>query len=297
MATTINAGRVAMVPKGTWSSSTAYSRLDVVQYNGSSYVAIQDSTGQNPSTATTYWQLLAGGVDSSNYYTKTETNTKLAGKQNTLVSGTNIKTINGESLLGSGVITTVQVYPVEFTYLPNQGYYNCDMDLDELGGAYDDHMVIMGTVVNEPDKGVFFLSAFDTDSDAYCFTSTGISTNTRYTFTWRGTSDYAYDLITTPLQEAMGTAQSIPQGGMLPNVLYQLGTTDSVVVSLAMVADPTNVWMFTFTAQSSACSVTLPQGVSLGNEYAWDMVADRYFEITIMNNVAVVVYCDPTSNS
>ena len=30
----------------------------------------------------------------------------LAGKQDTLVSGTNIKTINGETLLGSGNITT-----------------------------------------------------------------------------------------------------------------------------------------------------------------------------------------------
>ena len=38
MATEINAGRVAMVPKGEWSASTAYTRLDVVQYNGSSYV-------------------------------------------------------------------------------------------------------------------------------------------------------------------------------------------------------------------------------------------------------------------
>ena len=82
MATVINAGRVAMVPKGEWSASTAYVRLDVVYYNGSSYVAIQDSTGQNPSTATTYWQLLASGVDPSNYYTKTETDTKLEKKAN-----------------------------------------------------------------------------------------------------------------------------------------------------------------------------------------------------------------------
>lgn len=82
MATTINAGRVAMVPKGTWSSSTAYTRLDVVLYNGSSWVAIADSTGQVPAEGSTYWQLLASGVDPSNYYTKTETNTKLEKKAN-----------------------------------------------------------------------------------------------------------------------------------------------------------------------------------------------------------------------
>lgn len=39
------------------------------------------------------------------YYTKAETDALLSGKQATLESGTNIKTINGESLLGSGDIT------------------------------------------------------------------------------------------------------------------------------------------------------------------------------------------------
>lgn len=38
------------------------------------------------------------------YYTKSETDTKLEQKQDVLVSGTNIKTINGESILGSGNI-------------------------------------------------------------------------------------------------------------------------------------------------------------------------------------------------
>jgi hypothetical protein len=42
--------------------------------------------------------------DLTNYYTKSETNTLLGGKQATLVSGTNIKTINNESILGSGNI-------------------------------------------------------------------------------------------------------------------------------------------------------------------------------------------------
>jgi len=38
------------------------------------------------------------------YYTKTDVNTLLANKQDTLVSGANIKTINNESILGSGNI-------------------------------------------------------------------------------------------------------------------------------------------------------------------------------------------------
>ena len=43
-------------------------------------------------------------IDTSSFATKEE----LATKQNTLVSGTNIKTINGESILGSGDITVVK---------------------------------------------------------------------------------------------------------------------------------------------------------------------------------------------
>ena len=43
-------------------------------------------------------------ADLSNYYTKTQTDTLLDNKQDTLVSGTNIKTINNESILGEGNI-------------------------------------------------------------------------------------------------------------------------------------------------------------------------------------------------
>ena len=49
-------------------------------------------------------EITGGDVDLTNYYTKTETDTKLDTKQNTLVSGTNIKTINSQSILGEGNI-------------------------------------------------------------------------------------------------------------------------------------------------------------------------------------------------
>jgi hypothetical protein len=41
-----------------------------------------------------------------NYYTKTETNTELAKKQNALTNGQNIKTVNGQNILGSGNLNT-----------------------------------------------------------------------------------------------------------------------------------------------------------------------------------------------
>lgn len=48
---------------------------------------------------------VSGKADTSSVYTKSEVDTVLGGKQATLVSGTNIKTINNESILGSGNIT------------------------------------------------------------------------------------------------------------------------------------------------------------------------------------------------
>lgn len=42
--------------------------------------------------------------DPANYYTKNQVDTALGGKQDTLVSGTNIKTVGGVSILGTGDI-------------------------------------------------------------------------------------------------------------------------------------------------------------------------------------------------
>ena len=66
-----------------------------------------------PTTAKTSNSLFvitdATAGDLSNYYTKSETDNAITAatstKQDTLVSGTNIKTINGETLLGEGNIT------------------------------------------------------------------------------------------------------------------------------------------------------------------------------------------------
>ena len=97
--------------------------IDSIQLSGTVYtLSAQTSGGGNPTVELTQAQydvlVTAGTVqadtyyiitdaqagDLTNYYTKTETNTLLNGKQATLVSGTNIKTINNESLLGSGNI-------------------------------------------------------------------------------------------------------------------------------------------------------------------------------------------------
>ena len=51
-------GKVTITPKGAYDGSTTYERLDTVTYNGSSYIALAETTGNLP-TNTTYWELLA----------------------------------------------------------------------------------------------------------------------------------------------------------------------------------------------------------------------------------------------
>jgi hypothetical protein len=55
---------VGFTPRGAWSSGASYVTNDVVSYtNGSSYLAIQASTNQQPDTQTAYWLLLAAKGD------------------------------------------------------------------------------------------------------------------------------------------------------------------------------------------------------------------------------------------
>lgn len=75
---------VGFTPEGTWSSGSTYQTNDVVSYNGSSYLAIQASTNQNPASATAYWMVLAAKGD----------------------AGTGISSITAGTGLSGGTITT-----------------------------------------------------------------------------------------------------------------------------------------------------------------------------------------------
>lgn len=54
---------VGFTPRGAWSSGASYVTNDVVSLSGSSYLAIQASTNQNPATQTAYWLVLASKGD------------------------------------------------------------------------------------------------------------------------------------------------------------------------------------------------------------------------------------------
>lgn len=57
------ASAVGFTPRGAWGSGSTYAVNDVVSLSGSSYLAIQASTNQNPATQTAYWLVLAAKGD------------------------------------------------------------------------------------------------------------------------------------------------------------------------------------------------------------------------------------------
>lgn len=55
----INLGRVAMIPKGAYSELIAYKALDIVSYQGSSYLALKDVIGVTPTDDGVNYMLLS----------------------------------------------------------------------------------------------------------------------------------------------------------------------------------------------------------------------------------------------
>lgn len=56
-----DAGIIGFVPRGEYSSTETYDFLQFVHYNGSSYVAKKETTGNTPAENNEFWQILAKG--------------------------------------------------------------------------------------------------------------------------------------------------------------------------------------------------------------------------------------------
>lgn len=88
-----------------WNAAAGIQETDIPLsgiFDPTNYVSVSDFNTYTAATATA----IGGKVDTSTFETYSgSVETALSEKQNTLVSGTNIKTINGNSVLGSGNIT------------------------------------------------------------------------------------------------------------------------------------------------------------------------------------------------
>ena len=82
---------------------------------------------------------------------------------------------------------------------------------------------------------------------------------------------------------------SQPAGGMLPNVLYKLGTlSGSVTLSLAAATDNTieNEYHFTFDTGSTAPTVTWPSNLTWAGGSAPTVNASKHYEVSIEDGYA-----------
>lgn len=93
-----------------------------------------------------------------------------------------------------------------------------------------------------------------------------------------------------PVIEITGTT---PTQQLEPNILYRFGSVNTLTITLASESsNKTSLFWFSFTAADNNTTVTLPSTIKLANEYTWDIVADRKFEVTIQDNIATVIYVD-----
>ena len=106
--------------KGTVANSGA---LPADASNGDVYNT--EDTGMNYAWNGTAWDALGSLADLSDYYTKVETDGLLSNKQEQLVSGSNIKTLNGVSLLANG---NIDISTARVTYDSSDNVIKIDDD-------------------------------------------------------------------------------------------------------------------------------------------------------------------------
>ena len=105
MSQTYNLGKVAITPRGAYSSTAQYTPLDILSYNGSSYLVLQNCMGITPPNAT-YYMVVASKGDTGS-----------AGTSTTIAAGTVTMTPAGTSASVTNVGTNVNA-SFNFT-LPN----------------------------------------------------------------------------------------------------------------------------------------------------------------------------------
>lgn len=147
-------------------------------------------TGGNTNTGQVYTRTFTSGAWTS--WVKFTQDTQLATKQDRLVSGTNIKTINGNSLLGSGDLTIeggtaeiilsdsqmveININKITFT----EAQFNIIKQASYIKFMYNDNEVISGVVNFFSTAEIYTISCFFISLDGLRATLMSIPTNYDY---------------------------------------------------------------------------------------------------------------------
>lgn len=224
------------------------------------------------------------------------------GKQDTLVSGTSIKTINGQSILGSGDITISEggtsagkdVYIFETNS-------SIGSPLPSYQFTYED-MTNISTAMNSGDYSQMYIKFMDGNLCAVTYYDDNAVTATSGTITMCIQTEHKPVVIKiVNISGAPRTTYSIQTtdvffGGsdiitISPNVFYNFGQKDSLTVSLGTAPDTTsyNEYMFQFESGDTPTSFTVGAG---SGEIKWigdhTVEANKTYQVSIVNNLAVM---------
>lgn len=201
---------------------------------------------------------------SNNYYTKTETDVKLDAKQNTLISGTNIKTINNGSILGSGNLSLVTAEQIQNYYTKQQ----TDAAISNAISTLD----IVEVVQTLPASGV--------QGKVYLVPkSTGDGNDVYSEYLWTGT-DWEFiktSVIDIDLSEYYKSSQ-------VDNLFYKKTAVDTLLSNLHT----------TITGENTSSELALKQELEEDIQDVADMF-DNYYDKTSVDTKDTNVYNNATS--
>lgn len=215
-------GDITVNANGTWTVDNVDAR-NVSQLN--THILVTDSEKST-------WNGKADSVHTHAISDVTNLQTSLDAKQATLVSGTDIKTINGSSVLGSGDLTVTGSAPDGYTYIIK----SINQDVTNAGVTNDDHfsfsVVAAGQYMVEMEVAV-----------------SGNNT----------TGDYNFDFqVSTGTMKGKGTAQNLTSANAIQNaIVTSAGAANTTAIACGIpTADLDDVIamriIFSFTASANA---------------------------------------------
>lgn len=231
----------------------------------------------------------------NNYITSTQLENKLLNKQDKLVSGSNIKTINGESILGEGDITIGGDSSSDVYYLDcgtGDSVTEGTIDLSEWDKLVSARIIILrfsfnrhaSFLMNGPVMNRFISAVairnFDTGGLNY------------YSIFFEKESDsitWTLDSYTNQMNAYCKNDMSETICTIEPNQFYVWGEVASLDLSFAKeIADVANEYTFQFTSGTTPTSLTLPDTIQWVNG-APSIEANKTYQVSIVNNIGLIV--------
>lgn len=141
------------------------------------------------------------------------------------------------------------------------------------------------------DDGEWWLAGMiDTNTTYSVITDSEIST---------GTAEYARTVSAKVLRDNFPLKRTVVTTGsaLTADTYLELGTTDTVAPTLPATYTDADEFIFSFTCDTAACSVTLPTGVVLADncDNFSEVAAGVFFQVSIMDDVAAYLCVTPTT--